>query len=563
MKDKFKALSKFIEDKNLTIAQKEVMEGFRDHLRDTKPHLTRYYLFALFRQALDFAIMIRKPFEEADQDDFEACYNTFIGNKDINEVTIEGYQNRLKSVYEYIYLKDKKYDEFSKIEKSIKHIFKKRLIEERRKLNEADVNNENLTATIKRYLGEGIKRQVFKDDKFVGYKHVQLSEKQRETLNRYYKRLRSGAYCKVGVHGLSATFRTLFQLGEFIKKPFEDVTEDDLVDYFFKLEEEKKSLATINSYKHIIKGFYIHFFKNEELVKDIKPIKKKIRKKEEEMLTPTEMRAMIEKCINPRDKCLIMVTYDGAMRQGEVLNIQLKDIESDDHGYKITISGKTGVRRVRLIDAVPYLKDWINYHPFKDDKNAYLFISLRAYGRKLKENGIAQVLKKAALVAGITKRVYPHLLRHSKLNQLAKEGFNERDLRIFAGWSSDSRMPDTYLHYDEKHVDRKILEKNGIFENEEMQKIEQEKQLLKPKSCPRCSKVQPADSLYCTCGMVLDQKEAVNLEVLREKANAFTSKLLSEPLDSNADLSKGIMEAMFQKVLKDPEKLAEIRNILE
>jgi len=49
---------------------------------------------------------------------------------------------------------------------------------------------------------------------------------------------------------------------------------------------------------------------------------------------------------------------------------------------------RTSTRKVRLIDAVPYLRDWLNYHPFKQDKDAYLFINLHAYGRKLKDNGI-------------------------------------------------------------------------------------------------------------------------------------------------------------------------------
>jgi integrase len=559
--DKYVYIGKFIEDKNLTGSHKEVLEGFREHIKETKPYFTRYYLRDLFCHARDFALLIKKPFQEATATDFELFYRHCVGDKGICEVTIEGYQNRLKALYKYLFFRTKEYDKYSEVEKAIKHTFKKRLIETRRKLNEADIDKQEKFTTIKRYLNEGIRRQKFENGKFVGYEQIQLSGKQRETLNKYYKRLRSGTYCKVGVHALTSNLRTLFQFGEFIKKPFEEVVEDDLVNYFFKLEEEEKKVTTINSYKHILKGFYTYHLDMEDLVKAIKPVKRRVRKKEDEMLSPTEIRQMVERCTHPRDKALIMVTYDGAMRQGEVLSIQLKNIESDQHGYKITVTGKTGTRKIRLIDASPYLKDWMNYHPFKDDKNSFLFINLKTYGRKLKENGIAQVIKKSARVAGLEKRVYPHLLRHSKLNQLAKEGFNERDLRIFAGWSSDSKMPDTYLHYGEDHVDRKILEKRGIFQDEIKQKIEDERKQLEPKNCPRCQKIQPADSLYCNCGMVLDQKEAVNLEVLREKANNFTNKLLQEPI-GQLDTSEGLMEAMFQKVLKNKDKLKELNNIM-
>ncbi|MBT6774491.1 tyrosine-type recombinase/integrase [Candidatus Woesearchaeota archaeon] len=561
MKEKFEYITKFIEDKNLTIAQQEVLRGFKEYIKEKKPHLTRYYLRDLFYQAKEFAILIRKPFEEANSNDFEKFYQHCIGDKGISQITIEGYHSRLKALYEFIFFRKREFDKFSEVEKTIKHIFKKRLIETRRKLNESDIDKEEKFKTIKRYLNEGIKRKKFGNYKFVGYEQVKLSEDQRNTLKQYYKRLRSGTFCKIGIHGLSANFRTLFQFGEFIKKPFEEVIEEDFVNYFFKLEEENKSVATINSYKHILKAFYTHHLDKEKLVERIKPVRKEIRKKDDEMLSPSEIRGMIEKCTHPRDKALIMITYDGAMRQGEVLGIQLKHIVSDEHGYKITLTGKTGTRSIRVIDAVPYLKDWLNYHPFKEDSNSFLFINLKTYGRRLKENGIAQVIKKSAEVAGLTKRVYPHLLRHSKLNQLAKEGFNERDLRIFAGWSSDSKMPDTYLHYGEDHVDRKMLEKRGIFKDENKQKIEDERKKLEPKNCPRCEKVQPADAMYCNCGMVLDQKEAVNLEVLREKANNFTNKLMQEPME-NTDLSKGLMEALFQKMLMDEDKVKEFKKML-
>ena len=82
------------------------------------------------------------------------------------------------------------------------------------------------------------------------------------------------------------------------------------------------------------------------------------------------------------------------------------------------------------------------------------------------------------------------------------------------------------------------------------------------KICPRCNKKNTADSLYCNCGMVLDQKEAVNLELMREKANSFTSKLMQEPL-GQFDASKGLMETMFQNVLRDPKKVEELRQIID
>ena len=559
--DKWDKIAKFIEDKNLTIAQQEVIKGFRDHLMEKKPDLSLSYLDELFKQARDFAVFIRKPYQDVTAEDFEGFYQLCVGDKEISQITIEGYQNRLKAFYEYLFFRNKEYEKFSEVEKTIKYIFKKRLIEARRKLNEPDIDKEDKLKTVKRYFNEGVKRKVYQGDKFIGYQQIQLSEKQRETLNEYYIRLRSGTYAKVGVWALASTFGALFYFGEFIKKPYEEVTENDFIRFFFKLQEEDKSIVTINSYKHVICCFYRRFLRKEDLVKEIKPVRERVRKKDDEMLPPSEIKNLVENCTHPRDKAIIMTQYDGAMRLGEMLSIQLKHIEFDEHGLRVTITGKTGTRKIRLIDSVPYLRDWLNYHPFKNDKDSYLFINLKTYGRKLKDNGIAQVLRRAKKSAGITKRVHPHLLRHSRLNQLAKEGFNERDLRIFAGWSSDSRMPDTYLHYGEDHVDEKMLEHRGIYKDEQKQKVDAEKKKLEPKNCPLCKSIQPADAKYCNCGMVLDSKEAVQIELLRKKANQFTHKLMHEPL-GEVDLTKGLLEALFQKVLTDPQKIQEIKEIL-
>ena len=40
---------------------------------------------------------------------------------------------------------------------------------------------------------------------------------------------------------------------------------------------------------------------------------------------------------------------------------------------EILVSGKTGSRHIPLINSIPYLKDWLEDHPEKNNANAYLF----------------------------------------------------------------------------------------------------------------------------------------------------------------------------------------------
>jgi hypothetical protein len=76
------------------------------------------------------------------------------------------------------------------------------------------------------------------------------------------------------------------------------------------------------------------------------------------------------------------MAHDTAALPKELLNLRIKDIEfqmsSIGKQYAevhIKIS-KTKPRSVPLIFSIPYIKDWIDYHPMAANPDSYLFISL-------------------------------------------------------------------------------------------------------------------------------------------------------------------------------------------
>jgi len=72
---------------------------------------------------------------------------------------------------------------------------------------------------------------------------------------------------------------------------------------------------------------------------------------------------MIEACDNPRDRALVHVLYESGARSGELLNMKIGDVEFDQYGAVIRVCGKTGPRRLRLIESVPDLQLWLSMHP--------------------------------------------------------------------------------------------------------------------------------------------------------------------------------------------------------
>ena len=68
-----------------------------------------------------------------------------------------------------------------------------------------------------------------------------------------------------------------------------------------------------------------------------------------------------------------------------------------------------------------------------------------------------KVFKKIARKAGIEKKVYPHLFRHSRATQLARY-LTEMEMKIFFGWSKNSNMPSVYVHLSGRDIDEKIIQ---------------------------------------------------------------------------------------------------------
>ncbi len=354
--------------------------------------------------------------------------------------------------------------------------------------------------------------------------------------------------------------RMLETFCSFNCKPFSRVTVDDTMefvkyvsnDYVSKNFHRKLSIDSVRHHKTALKYFMAKFYEgNKEVDRNDRGIpmcvawirREKndfVRKLPKDMLSTEEIKRMIEVADNPRDRALVAVLYEGALRASELLDMKLKHVELDKYGAKITVSGKTGDRVVRLINSVPDLQAWLNCHPFRDSPEAWLWSSMRKRVRRdneakgetsikyrseqLKIKGLQYRVTGLAELAGVKKRVYCHLLRHSRLTELAK-GMTEQELKVFAGWTPDSKTASTYIHLSAKDISKRLLQINGIIPEEDMVDT-----TLQPRVCPRCKTKNPSVAKYCSiCSMVLDQKEALKVDMeVKIKDNA-TIEYMKDP----------------------------------
>ena len=140
------------------------------------------------------------------------------------------------------------------------------------------------------------------------------------------------------------------------------------------------------------------------------------------------------------------------------------------------------------------------------------------------------MIKDCARRAGINKRVYTHLLRHSKATELAKK-LTSQELMVYGGWKKLSTVQ-VYTHLSGADIEKKILEINNIRTDDT---AKYNSVILGPINCPRCSFRNDSTSKFCSrCGMVLDSREALSLkETNSSEFQAFLVELFHRWKEGN------------------------------
>ncbi|MEM2252614.1 MAG: tyrosine-type recombinase/integrase, partial [Candidatus Bathyarchaeia archaeon] len=178
----------------------------------------------------------------------------------------------------------------------------------------------------------------------------------------------------------------------------------------------------------------------------------------EALIGEDEFRAMVETADNPRDRAMLHVLFEGALRPGELLSMKTSSVEFKRDYCLITVNGKTGIKRIPLVASHMPLLDWLRVHPRRDDPEAPLWCSLATnyVGRPLSYRHFRLIVKRIARRAGLKKDVWPYLFRHTTLTRMAKV-LTEAQLEKFAGWVHGSKMAARYVHFSARDVEDAIL----------------------------------------------------------------------------------------------------------
>jgi integrase/recombinase XerD len=228
----------------------------------------------------------------------------------------------------------------------------------------------------------------------------------------------------------------------------------------------------------------------------------------EALITPEELNAMINAAQNERDKALVTVIFEAALRPGELLTMIVGSVQFKEDYCIITVNGKTGIKRIPLVVSTKPLLDWLAKHPRNKDTEVPLWASL---GNNSKGNCVSyyymrKMLKALAKRANVKRNVWPYLFRHSCLTAMAKV-FTESKLELYAGWVQGSKMTRRYVHFSARDLEEAVLELHGLTKTDEAKRV------LKLEDCPRCGKKNQPNSVRCNfCGYILDRGLAEEME---------------------------------------------------
>jgi integrase/recombinase XerD len=176
-----------------------------------------------------------------------------------------------------------------------------------------------------------------------------------------------------------------------------------------------------------------------------------------EMLSEAEVDQLLatpfqDNAFGLRDRALLEVLYASGLRASEITGLRLENFLRDDKLLRVI--GKGNRERVVPVGekAIAALEAWLTRgRPQWVKASTGGEVFLGEHGRRLTTVRIWQIVRDAAKLAGIEKRIWPHLLRHSFATHLLSHGADLRAIQEMLGHASLATTQ-VYTHVDQARL---------------------------------------------------------------------------------------------------------------
>lgn len=215
--------------------------------------------------------------------------------------------------------------------------------------------------------------------------------------------------------------------------------------------DRKLEAVSVAQQLSALRFFFLKILKRPWLVDDMPVPKRPIRLPE--ILSREEVERLIQSAASPLHRIWLLILYATGIRREELVQLQIRDIDSDRMLIRIRQGKGKKDRNVMLSPRLlQELRDyWRSANP---KPKSSLFPSKAAHGNAdppMSAKSVWNAVQQAATRAGLDKRVHPHTLRHCFATHLLESGADLRTIQLLLG-HADLKTTSRYLHLSERHL---------------------------------------------------------------------------------------------------------------
>lgn len=249
------------------------------------------------------------------------------------------------------------------------------------------------------------------------------------------------------VEGLSERtlhyYRTSIQhLFRMVDTPVRRITTDQIRRYLADYQQINGcGKATVDNIRRNISSFFSWLEEEDHILKS--PVRRihKIKTKTavKETISDEDIERLRDSCEVARDVAIIDLLYSTGMRVGELVNLDIADVNFDER--ECVVYGKGEKERRVYFDAKAKLH-LQNYIDSRTDDNPALFVTLDAPHDRLKISGVEIRLRELGRRLNISN-IHPHKFRRTMATRAIDKGMPIEQVQKILGHS----QIDTTMHY--------------------------------------------------------------------------------------------------------------------
>jgi integrase/recombinase XerD len=221
-----------------------------------------------------------------------------------------------------------------------------------------------------------------------------------------------------------------------------NINESDIKDFLSQFKE----VNTQKVYHSSIKKFYDICLNQKDKFKYIPYAKK--NNKLPIVLSQSEIQSMFTACKNTKHKVILSLLYSTGLRVSELINLKWSHIDRSRMIINV-IAGKGNKDRQVMLPAsiIPLLEAYYKEYHSKE------YVLNGQFELQYSDRSVNEVMKQLAEKAGISKRVYTHLIRHCTFTHMVEAGTDINLIQKLAG-HNNVKTTLIYTHISDNLISR-------------------------------------------------------------------------------------------------------------